>query len=621
VPALAQLRSTGRHVIIHRASMPATSSFSAATGAGRSRRPPSRRRGSRLPLPPAVLAAAAAVAFLAGLVAGAGSGDDTREAAARFAAAWARQDYAAMHAELGPAARRRTSPQRLLRTYRRAAEIMTLESVRTGPASEPRDGVVTIPVALRTRIFGTLRGRLAVRMEEPGEGDPGVDWRAQYVVFGLRPGEQLSRRTRLPPRATIEARDGTPIAKGEARLSELGPLASEIAGRVGPGPPEQAEALLAAGVPPGAPVGLTGLEREFDARLRGVPGGTLLAGRRVLAHSAPRPGAPVRTTIDPRVQRAAVEALAGRFGGIAVVRPRDGEVLALAGIAFSAPQPPGSTFKIVTLAGALAARVVKRSERFPVQTATTLAGVELENAHGEACGGSLEASFAESCNSVFAPLGARLGARRLVRAAERFGFNEAPGLAGAARSTIPAAEEIGDELAVGSTAIGQGKVLATPLLLATIAAAIGERGLRPRPTLLKGARPGPVRATSPAIARTIARYMRTVVRSGTGVGAAIPGVAVAGKTGTAELRSTVNEDPVPPEEGEPPPEDDKTDTDAWFAAFAPAGRPRLAVAVLLVGQGAGGETAAPAARHVLQAGRALARRRGRRPPRRCPGCR
>jgi cell division protein FtsI/penicillin-binding protein 2 len=309
----------------------------------------------------------------------------------------------------------------------------------------------------------------------------------------------------------------------------------------------------------------------------------------------------VRTTIDPDVQRAAVQALAGRYGGIAAVRPRTGEVLALAGLAFSAPQPPGSVFKIVTLTAALEARTVRRSDSFPVQTAATLEGVELENANGESCGGSLINSFAHSCNSVFAPMGAELGAERLVDAAERFGFNEDPKLAGAARSTIPAAGEIGDDLAVGSTAIGQGKVLTTPLQMALIAAAIGEDGRRMLPTLRRGERTEAIEVTRPGIARYVDRGMRAVVSSGTGVGARLPGVVVAGKTGTAELRSTVSEDPEPVEPGEPPPEDDPTDTDAWFAAYAPAGNPRIAVCVLLIAQGAGGEVAAPAAAQVIDA--------------------
>ncbi len=253
----------------------------------------------------------------------------------------------------------------------------------------------------------------------------------------------------------------------------------------------------------------------------------------------------MRTSIDPDVQRAAVAALAGRYGGIAAVRPSTGEVLGLAGVAFSAPQPPGSVFKIITLSSALQAKAVKENESFPVQTAATLEGVKLENANGESCGGSLIDSFAHSCNSVFAPLGAKVGARKLVATAEAFGFNEDPHLAGAARSTIPAANEIGDDLAVGSTAIGQGKVLATPLEMALVAAAIGEDGVRVEPTLRKGEEPVKKRAVPASVARFVERSMRAVVSYGTGTGAAMSGVNVAGKTGTAELRNTVRNETLP----------------------------------------------------------------------------
>jgi cell division protein FtsI/penicillin-binding protein 2 len=386
-------------------------------------------------------------------------------------------------------------------------------------------------------------------------------------------------------------------------LSDLEPPASEIAGTVGPAPPARLAELKARGVPEDAAVGLTGLERQFDNRLAGTPGGVLYAGSRVVADVEPKQAQAVRTSIDPKIQRAAVEALAGRYGGIAVVRPANGEILALAGIASSAPQPPGSTFKIVTLAGVLKDKIAKRTDTYPYETAATIEGVELQNANGESCGGSLEISFAHSCNSVFAPLGAKLGAEKLVATAEKFGFNELPLIAGAARSTIPAPDEIGDDLAVGSTAIGQGKVLATPLQMALVAATIGNDGTRSRPTLLRGADPEQVRATPKSVARTIKKYMRTVVTDGTGGGAALPDIKVSGKTGTAELRTTVKEEPDPElvDPNQPPPEEDTTDTDAWFVAFAPFSNPSVAVAVMLVGQGTGGDTAAPAAGVVLKA--------------------
>ncbi len=566
--------------------------------------PPRRRRRRSRPERFAPLAAVALLALGVGVYVGAKHEPAAASVARDWAAAWERGDYASMHALLSDDARKRASLKRFVRTYREAGETVTMRKVATDNPRAADDGAYDLPVAVQTRIFGRLRGTVRLPMVEQKDGTAAVDWRAQLVFPGLRAGEKLTRETTLPNRGDILARDGTPLAKGPDRLSDLGPLAAEVAGRVGPAPPERADELARRGVPEGAPVGLNGLEREFDERLAGSPGGILRAGTRVVARAKARDGVNVKSAIDPDIQRAAVEALAGRFGGIAVLRPSTGEVLGLSGIAFSAPQPPGSTFKIITLAAALEAGKVKPNASFPVQTETQLEGVKIQNAHGEACGGSLKNSFAASCNSVFAPLGAKVGAKRLVETAEKFGFNQVPGPLGAARSTIPAANEIGDDLAVGSSAIGQGKVLATPLELATVAATIGLRGRRVEPTLSRGAQGKETRAASERSARVIARFMRAVVTGGTGIGAAVPGVKVAGKTGTAELRSTVNEDPVPLEPGAeapPQPEEDKTDTDAWFVGFAPYANPRVAVAVLLVGQGAGGETAAPAAKTVIEA--------------------
>ena len=545
--------------------------------------------------------AIAVVAFAVGAAVGARHTGGEQDAADRFARAWARGDLAAMHGMLTSSARAQTSADALARAYRTTAATATARQVVVGDARDPAGDEVVVPVRVRTRLFGTIRGSVRLPVREQ-DGEYRIAWAPHLTFPGVPAGERLERTVRLPSRAAILASDGTVLAQGPDRTSEDPDLAASIAGELGPIPAERATELRAAGVPDDAQVGLTGLERALDERLRGTPGGELRAGGRSLAVAAPRPAEPVRTSIDPDVQRAAVTALAGRLGGVVALDPVTGRVRAAAGIGLSGLQPPGSTFKIITLAAALEARKTRMAERFPVQTETLLEGVGLENANGESCGGTLVQSFAHSCNTVFAPLGAELGAERLVAAAERFGFNAEPPIQGAATSTIPAAEEIGDDLAVGSSAIGQGRLQASALQMAVVAGTIARGGVRPVPTLEgdRAAAEGP-RAVPPEVNRQVARSMRAVVRYGTGTGAAIDGVGVAGKTGTAELRTT-----VAPEPGDtaiaPAPADDPTDTSAWFAAYAPFGKPRLAVGVLLVEAGAGGAVAAPAARMVLEAG-------------------
>ena len=338
---------------------------------------------------------------------------------------------------------------------------------------------------MRTRIFGAVRGDVELPVS-----DGRVELAPNIVFPGLDPGATLTRRSVPPKRGRLVSRDHKVLAQGPAdsRSSPLGAAASNIAGRVEPAE-DAAErlALYARGFPASWPVGRTGLERAFEPELAGRPGGELLAGRRVIARARPRASNPVRTTIDSRVQAAAVTALAGRFGGIAALDARTGEIRALSGVAFSAPQPPGSTFKIVTTTAALEAHAVKTTTPFPVSTRALIDGVALENANGESCGGTFRDSFAHSCNSVFAPLGVKVGARRLVAAAaERYGFNEPPSIPGEAPSTLPEASDIRSPLDVGSTAIGQGKVLATPLELASVAQAVAGHGVRTQPTLHPG---------------------------------------------------------------------------------------------------------------------------------------
>jgi cell division protein FtsI/penicillin-binding protein 2 len=421
------------------------------------------------------------------------------------------------------------------------------------------------------------------------------------LVFpGLRGDAPLSRTSEVPPRAAILARDERTIVAGPAYAREprLDGVGASIAGQLGPAPTEpERRRLYARGFERSTPVGLSGLERLLERQVAGTPGGVLMAGSRVLASREPRAAEAVRTTIDPGVQAAAVTALAGRLGGVAALDARTAEVRALAGLAFSAPQPPGSTFKIITATAALEHGLARPDTRFPVETRAVIDGVELENANGEACGGTLSESFAHSCNSVFAPLGIRVGAERLVQTAERYGFNERPRLAGARPSTLPAPEAIGGPLAVGSTAIGQGKVLATPLALAGVAHTVATGGVRRDPTVVAGEPTRARRVTSERVADSLERMMMRVVQDGTGHRASLHPVRVAGKTGTAELEDTTDGDPLG-DVNEPP----GYDTDAWFTAYAPVRDPELAVAVMLVRNGAGGDTAAPAARIVLQAG-------------------
>jgi peptidoglycan glycosyltransferase len=550
-----------------------------------------RRRLTRRALP--ALAGLALLATLAGLVVGSRARSGAERTASEFTEAWERSDYGAMYGMLDGASRRAHTQREFRAAYREAAATATATGIDAGDPEGERDGSVVIPVEVRTRLFGTVRAELRLPVHEEE-----VTWGPLLAFPGLRPGEGLSREIVVPERAALLARDGEVLAEGpaDARSSPLEAVAGSIAGTLQPEETAaERRALYARGFPRDWPVGQNGLEHAFEDRLAGRPGGRLLAGERVLASARPRPAAPARTTIDTELQEAAVTALAGRFGGIAALDPRNGEIRALAGLAFSAPQPPGSTFKIVTTVAALEEDIVKPSTEFPVETAAIIDGVELENANGESCGGSFRNSFAHSCNSVFGPLGVELGSEALVDAAERFGWNQEPTVAGEVPSTLPPSSEIVTPLEIASTAIGQFRTLATPLVMASAAQTIAAGGVRFLPTLALGERTGRERVTSRAIARTVASLMVDVVEYGTGTAAALPGIKVAGKTGTAELEDTRD-----PETGETAPSD-PTNTDAWFTAYAPANRPRLAVAVMLVRAGAGGATAAPAARVVLDA--------------------
>ena len=550
------------------------------------------------------------MAFVIGASAGA-PGSPEKEAAERFARAWAHKDFAAMYGELNEASRRGVGEDEFAKAYREAVEIATLRQLDVDSAHDPTsvDGktLVPVPVEATTVAFGNV----AVDLDVP-YADGGVAWDPSLVFPGLEPGEHLENRVDLAPRAPILARDGTPLAEGpaEAREHPIGSAAIDVTGEVGMAEEDELATLARQGFPAGTPVGISGLEQAFNPRLAGKPGGSLLAVRndggsaRILSQAEPQPGAAVKTTIDPELQLSAVSALAGRAGGVAVLDARKGDVRALAGQAFSAPQPPGSTFKMVTTTAALEKGVVSLDDEFEIVDGVNVGGRFISNANGEFCGGTFREAFAESCNADFAPLGPKIGNDDLVETAERYGFNSPPTLYAPEvvaaveppESTIP--PEIGDELDLGVSAIGQGEVLATPLQMATVAQTVGNGGVREPTSVIanRKLRPEaePVRVMSKGIADELTELMIGVVTGGTGFAAAIPEAQVAGKTGTAELG------PRPGQEGEEEPEQIK---DAWFAAFAPAENARLAVGVLLIeAEAAGGEVAAPVAAQVLSTG-------------------
>ena len=134
----------------------------------------------------------------------------------------------------------------------------------------------------------------------------------------------------------------------------------------------------------------------------------------------------MKTTIDPELQLPRSRPSPGQSGGVAVLDARNGDVRALAGQAFSAPQPPGSTFKIITTTAALQKGVVSLDDDFEITDGVNVGGRFINNANGEFCGGTFREAFAESCNADFAPLGPKIGNDMLVETAERFGFNSPP---------------------------------------------------------------------------------------------------------------------------------------------------------------------------------------------------
>jgi penicillin-binding protein A len=266
--------------------------------------------------------------------------------------------------------------------------------------------------------------------------------------------------------------------------------------------------------------------------------------------------------------------------------------------------PPGSSFKTVTASVALEDGVATPNSTFPVRTELPLpqSTNTLKNFGGESCGGTLINSFTVSCNTTFGQLGLQIG-DQFVAGMAKFGIGQAPPIdlsPGAVPSVGPAAGSFqSNQPQFALAGIGQGAVAVTPLQMALVADGIANGGVIMQPhvaseirdandKLIRRVDPTPwMTATTPQVAQAVTQMMIQVVNSGTGTAAQIPGVTVAGKTGTAQT--------VP---GQPP--------HAWFVAFAPAEAPRFAVAVIVEHGGnanqeaTGGRVAAPIAAQMLK---------------------
>lgn len=352
-----------------------------------------------------------------------------------------------------------------------------------------------------------------------------------------------------------------------------------------------------------------------------------------------RQGAAVELTVDPAAQQAAAQALGDQRGAVVALDPRTGAILALvssptydpnaladhdvkaaqlaySGLLADEGDPlidravggdlyaPGSTFKIVTAAAALSTGDYDESTQLPGPASLDLpqTSTNLPNDFSGSCGANDQVTLIRalqiSCNTAFGSLGLTLGGDALRDQAAKFGFGE--------RLTVPmpvtpsSVPSGMNPPQSAQAAIGQYDVRVTPLQMAMVSAAVANQGTVMTPYAVKTVRSPDLdvlveaspqelsEAVTPEVAAQLTRMMEAVVTDGTGTRAQIAGVAVAGKTGTAQQG-----------EGQAP--------DAWFTGFAPADNPQVAVAVVVEDGGvagneaAGGRVAAPIAKAVMEA--------------------
>jgi peptidoglycan glycosyltransferase len=381
---------------------------------------------------------------------------------------------------------------------------------------------------------------------------------------------------------------------------------------------------------------LSGLERFRNDELSGQGNEldslvTQLQGKR-------QEGDSVATTLDPAAQRVATQELArtGSPGSVVALDPRTGSVKVMVSTpgydpnaigkpgvfrelngpasgsplldrATQATYPPGSTFKVVTAAAAIDTGTYTPNSTIDGSSPKTISGVPLQNDNGESFGPiSLTKALTLSVNTVFAQVGVALGRETMTRYMQRFGFYAKPPLDYPADERIASGERSArgrlllptdPRVDLGRMAIGQDKLAVTPLQMAMVASAVANGGTLMKPhisdrivdpdgrTVKRIAPAVEDQVMKPTTATALTEMMRHVVEEGTGTAVRLPGIDVAGKTGTAQKGA--------PGSGL---------TQPWFIAFAPAAHPRIAIAVTVERSqgGFGGTVAAPIARDVLQ---------------------
>ena len=364
--------------------------------------------------------------------------------------------------------------------------------------------------------------------------------------------------------------------------------------------------------------GRAGVESSFNSFLTGLGGPEFRLGP-LSQLWRPKSGNTVVMTVDAAIQRQAYRAMGEQKGAIVVLDPKTGEVLAIVSKPSFDPNsldedwqvlsgrtdspllnravqglyPPGSIIKTMIAEAALTEKtatlktIFQCEGSYKIGSDYTLPEVN-QKAHGKI---NLEQALAVSCNVTFGKLALQLGRSGMEKSFERYGFTKAIGSEfQESASRLPDFSKLTDgELA--QVGIGQGPLLTTPLRMAMLAGAYANKGIMMKPYMVsKIVSPDgatlkqytPEAWLSPVKAATndaVSQMMRTVVSDGTGTGAYIKGVPVAGKTGTAENA-----------QGQP---------HAWFIGYAPANNPQIAIAVVVENAGSGGSVAAPIARQVI----------------------